>query len=722
MKLKRTAQLNFIFAIIGIFYIFGSFFLIKVSWKRGIENTEERALSLVKIAAIGINGEMAKLLKGIPSDQGTPPYMSIKNRLDEYPKNKRNVQFAYLYTMRNEKVYFMVDSEPIGSEDYSPPGQEYIGANEYHKKPFSSKQALITPPYSDDWGTWVSALAPLVNEETGEVYAVLGMDYPANTWELEAMHETGQSVIISIAILLLILTFYLILKSKHKLKITKEDLKNSLDQFKAIVSNAPGVIYRCLPDTNWTMQFISQDIEKICGFPSDEFIQNNTRTYESIIYKDDAKMVADEIYKAIEKQESWDIEYRIVHKDFRLRWVKEKGQAVYDENGKPKFLDGVIVDITDKKEEERKLIESEARVKTIIQGIGDGVFAVDKNLKITLFNPMASRLSGYSEEEALGKPYKEILNFTYEKTGEINDTFVRKAFETGEIQEMANHTLLHKKDGTSISVSDNAAPLKDSAGNIFGCVVVFRDVTREREIDRSKTEFVSVASHQLKTPLSGIKWLSEMLLGDKIVKPKEKQIEYLKDIHESNERLLKLVEELLDVSHIETGRKFEIRKEPTNIVGVVGEILSENQILAEEKGVKIIKCAGSPDELILNIDGEKIRQVFGNLINNAIKYSKSGGLVEIGCKEESEKKVFFVRDHGIGIPKEQQEKVYEKFFRADNALTKETDGTGLGLYIAKTIIESHGGEIWFESVEGEGTTFYFSIPLEEGENITSILG
>jgi signal transduction histidine kinase len=187
--------------------------------------------------------------------------------------------------------------------------------------------------------------------------------------------------------------------------------------------------------------------------------------------------------------------------------------------------------------------------------------------------------------------------------------------------------------------------------------------------------------------------MCDILLRSKTSKPSKEQKEYISDIFKNNERMIKLINDLLDVSHIETGRNFEIIKKETDIVKIVNQILADNKQLLLERKINIIKCEGAPKEFFINIDGEKIGQAYNNLINNAIKYSKMGGVVEIGCEHREKSVLFIIADHGIGIPQEQQGKIFDKFFRADNALLQETDGTGLGLYIAKSIIEAHKGKL-----------------------------
>jgi len=235
----------------------------------------------------------------------------------------------------------------------------------------------------------------------------------------------------------------------------------------------------------------------------------------------------------------------------------------------------------------------------------------------------------------------------------------------------------------------------------------------EREqIEKMKSEFVSVASHQLRTPLTGIKWFAELMLRGKAGVVSESQKDFLQQIHDSNERMIALVEDLLNVSRIETGTKFEIKKVPTNVVEIIDSLTTDLVGLAHKHEVTLEKSGAFPITYELPLDADKIRQVFANLLSNAVKYSKKGGKVIVDLKDtRAENKVLItVKDTGLGIPKKQQSRMFEKFFRADNVQTAETEGTGLGLYIAKAIIEGHGGKIWFESEENVGTTFFVELP------------
>jgi signal transduction histidine kinase len=276
---------------------------------------------------------------------------------------------------------------------------------------------------------------------------------------------------------------------------------------------------------------------------------------------------------------------------------------------------------------------------------------------------------------------------------------------------MGNHTLLIRKDKIKVPVADSAAPLKDSAGKVIGCVVVFRDVEEERRVDQAKTEFVSLASHQLRTPLATIKWYIEMLIGGDAGKINDEQKKYLQEVYIGNERMVELVNALLNVSRIELGT-FAVEPKKVSIVGIAKDVVHELSLLISEKKIKINE---KYDKKIgdMSLDPRLMHMVFQNLLSNSVKYTPSGGQVDIEIKTKNDDVFVMVKDTGYGIPKKDQKQIFTKMFRADNIKEKDATGTGLGLYIVKSIVEkSAGGKIWFESVKDEGTTFYFTIPRD----------
>jgi signal transduction histidine kinase/MFS family permease len=227
-----------------------------------------------------------------------------------------------------------------------------------------------------------------------------------------------------------------------------------------------------------------------------------------------------------------------------------------------------------------------------------------------------------------------------------------------------------------------------------------------KELDKMKDEFVSIASHQLRTPLTGIRWSTEALLKSKNLNKNE--LKLLSQIKESDLNLIKLVNDLLSVSHINSGHKFEIKKQKFLLKNLVEEILIDNKFLIEKNKLKVVNNIGKT--LQINADYDKLKQVLQNLISNSCKYSKPGGVIKIELKKENKKTVVLIEDEGIGVPQEQVDYLFTKFFRAKNVYSQSVNGTGLGLYIAKGIIEAHNGSLFYKPSKSGGSIFYFELP------------
>jgi len=362
------------------------------------------------------------------------------------------------------------------------------------------------------------------------------------------------------------------------------------------------------------------------------------------------------------------------------------------------------------KESYRRLALSQQRDEAMLQGMGEGLIAVDAEGRIVTANPVAVQLLGV-EETKVGRPIQDAYQL-YDLSGK-GDTVLPadqrpslRVLKTGEIV----HDVygFHSADGQKHQLSISASPVK-LEGKVVGVVTILRDVTKEKEIDRMKTEFISLASHQLRTPLSAIKWFCEMLVSGDAGKLKPDQMEFAKNISDSTERMIALVNALLNISRIESGR-IMIDPKPTDLGELVGGIINDLKAKTEEKQQTLIISVneGLPK---INVDPRLIGQVYLNLLTNAVKYTPKGGEITVFISRKDDEVISQVTDNGYGIPKEQQGRIFEKFFRAANAVKVETDGTGLGLYLIKAVVESSGGKIWFKSEEGKGTTFWFSIPV-----------
>ncbi len=234
-----------------------------------------------------------------------------------------------------------------------------------------------------------------------------------------------------------------------------------------------------------------------------------------------------------------------------------------------------------------------------------------------------------------------------------------------------------------------------------------------RKLDEVKSGFISVVAHQLRTPLSGVKWTLNLLLTGDMGPLKSEQGTFLMKAYESNDRMISLVNDMLGADRIESG-KVRYIFQPVQLVDVVDSVLFE--LLPQANAKKLSMRFESRHAKLPKVkaDPQKLHDVFQNLLENSVKYSRPEGIVEVGIRVEgSDEVLVWVKDDGIGIPKEQQKNVFDRFFRAQNAIKLETVGSGLGLFIVKNVIERHGGRIWFKSEEEKGTTFYFTLPIDK---------
>jgi signal transduction histidine kinase len=239
--------------------------------------------------------------------------------------------------------------------------------------------------------------------------------------------------------------------------------------------------------------------------------------------------------------------------------------------------------------------------------------------------------------------------------------------------------------------------------------LIIRFVNQVIRLNKMKSEFVSVASHQLRTPLSAIKWETELLLSKFKKGLNKKQLKNIENIDMLSIRMIRLVNDLLDVARIDQKRLI-LKKEPVDLFKIVDEIVSETVPFASSRNIEIVLSCPKVNSKIIG-DAARLKMVVENLLNNAIKYTTNRGKIEIKLVKKDNVLVFSVKDNGVGIPEEQQDRVFEKFFRSDNIVKYQTEGTGLGLYISKSIISQLGGTIWFQSVENLGSIFSFSLPI-----------
>lgn len=350
-----------------------------------------------------------------------------------------------------------------------------------------------------------------------------------------------------------------------------------------------------------------------------------------------------------------------------------------------------LSEIRGKREEELK------RTQLIIDSLADGLLVFDEERRLESINPQGEETLGIGREDVIGKGIAALKNFP-----QLRPLVNLLEEETGKIFRKE----LPLPNGIIIEVTTAAFGEAHRAGRI----VALHDITREKNIEQMKTEFVSLAAHQLRTPLSAIKWTLKMLLDGDLGKINKRQKGFIEKTYQSNERMIELINDLLSITRIEEGR-YILKTALTDLAELAAD--SVHSRTQEMKKKKLRLVFQKPKEKLprVNMDEEKIKLVVDNLIDNAIKYTRPGGTVTISLKSDKKEIGFQIQDTGAGIPEQQKERVFGKFFRGSNVLRMETEGTGLGLFIAKNIVESHGGRISFESEEKKGTTFYFTIPI-----------
>lgn len=428
-------------------------------------------------------------------------------------------------------------------------------------------------------------------------------------------------------------------------------------------------------------------------------------------YHDEVGLLAEEFNAMTSKLEdvNRDLENKV---RLRTQELAEKVEKIKYQNTQLEqardSTNRVLVEVSEQK---KNAEEAQKKMEVVIQEIYDGVMIVDTKGKITSLNKEGFRLLKHEVQDVLNHDILNVLQPESEKgrTHTRRTDPVWNALENGKA---TRDKLITFKKGSyhRFTARVSVSPLIMNKW-VFGAVMIFRDVTRDLEIDRQKTEFISIASHQLRTPLSSIKWFVEMLLNGDTGKVNKQQADFLQEAAECNERMIKLVNDLLNVSRIEQER-VAIQPQENDFLKLVKSVVREMRPLAKDKKTMIeIKAPKTLNKIMF--DDELIRQVIQNLLSNAIKYTPDKGKVVITVKKQKDYIECSVQDNGYGVPDDQHENIFQKFFRAKNVLAREAEGNGLGLYLAKAVVESSGGRIWFESEQMKGSTFYFTLPTKK---------
>lgn len=353
-------------------------------------------------------------------------------------------------------------------------------------------------------------------------------------------------------------------------------------------------------------------------------------------------------------------------------------------------------------------------LKSIIQSIGDALIVYNQEFRILFFNPAAEKLFSLKSEEVMTKDispqlaedpaYRFLARVIFPS---LAPSLVYRS-RAGQYPQVVDISF----DDPLLELRVTTSPIVDSAGNVIGFMKVIANRTQEISLLKSKNEFIEVVSHQLRTPITEVNWALDTIVKDEHIAPDTREL--LNQTAVSAKRIMNIVENLLDITKMEEGR-FGYNLVQTNLIQFLDGVLAAAMPQVERAGLKLYFERPQGDFPMVTIDVQKISMVVANLVDNAVRYNVPGGQVMVKAERAKDQRYVQVgvRDSGIGIPAEDIDKVFTKFFRASNAVKFHTDGSGLGLWIARNIVRAHGGDMWAESELNRGTTFYFLLPIEQ---------
>ena len=531
----------------------------------------------------------------------------------------------------------------------------------------------------------------------------------------------------------------LILSTYHHCELIKEQaaLAKSEEKYRLLAENSGDVIFVLNEDMKYS--YVSPAIKGLRGYDVDEVMDHPL----SQVLTPDSYLLAMEVINEfflsssiqqdnIEIEKTLELE--MTCKDGSTVWTEVKGKLIRDQNGQPSGIVGVTRDISKRREATSELRKLSRAVDQSPNSIV--ITAVDGTIEYA--NPTTFKLSGYSPEELIGKTPRI---FSSGKMPKEEYEILWNTIQTGKEWEGEFHN--KKKNGELFWESATISPIFDEKGKIIHFLAIKKDVTESKmqteeliaakehaeESDRLKTAFLANMSHEIRTPMNGILGFAALLKEPKLLS--EEFLEYIGLIEKSGARMLNIINDIVDISKIESGL-MKVNMKESNINEQIEYIYKIFNPQAEGKGLQLLFHNGLiSDKSNIKTDRDKIISILSNLVKNAIKYSENGR-IEFGYSLEETKDSlrlkhqtpflqFYVKDAGIGIPKDRQEAIFERFIQADIGDKRAYQGAGLGLAIAKYYVEMLNGEIWVESIEGKGSTFYFTLPYSSEqitENVT----
>ncbi|OQA39544.1 MAG: Non-motile and phage-resistance protein [Parcubacteria group bacterium ADurb.Bin316] len=691
-------------------------------------SSKEELAKISDIASAAVNPKRLTTLQGNDEDLKNPDYQRLKEQLVLINKALKTFDAKWIYLIKNEneKWFFAVDPLDETSPDYTPPGEPYEDYPKELDSVFTKETTVVIGPYSDQWGEFISAFSPIKDLESGKILAVLGVDIETKFWRAKVWESLVLPIIISLFVLILWIVFFVYRDKRIK---NEKEIKSREDRFRSITEAMKDVVFRLNSDGK--IIYISPAAKEALGFSQEEMLgrkidefasgsehQKIKNSFERLYQGSsidhihvalrckDGKKIQTDINVVAIRRENKIVEIQGVVHDITLE--KEREEEIEGQNERLKksqeAILNILEDVEKEKETSKKLAE---RLKLATQSAGIGIFEWDISRDILTWDMQIENLFGNKRKKLKGTIGTWTEENIYPEDKPKVKTEIQKALQSSSKFDTVYRAVLPNKSTRYIRTC--AAISRNKNNNPIKAIGVSWDVTHEMEVDKAKTEFVSLASHQLRTPLSAINWYAEMLINGDAGKLSKEQKQYVQEIYNGNQRMVELVNSLLNVSRLELGT-FSVEPELLDIKMIAEENIKQMEPDVKKKKIKLSKNY-SRNLPKMMLDKKLTNIIIQNILSNAIKYTPEKGKVNLAINREGKFIKITVSDTGLGIPINHQTLIFSKLFRADNVRETDTEGTGLGLYIIKSIVDNVGGKINFTSEQNKGTTFNILIPL-----------
>jgi PAS domain S-box-containing protein len=491
-------------------------------------------------------------------------------------------------------------------------------------------------------------------------------------------------------------------------------LRESEARYRQLVEGSLGMVFthdmkgKLLSLNAHGAESVGRTVEEMVGSPLTKFVQAERRA------------TIDDYLKTIADTGEAQGMLHLAHTDGEVRVIAYRNKLIATPGRTPYVL-GFGVDITEQVRAEGRLRTLTRQSDSILESVGDGIFCIDLEGQVTVVNAAAAQMLGYKQDEMLGRVMHNLIHHTRADGASYpqEESPIRKSLSNFGTARVIDE-IFWRKDGTSFPVEYVARPLIDTysgeggEARAVGVVVAFTDTTERRALDRMKDEFISTVSHELRTPLTSLRGALGLLAGGALETRPEKSRQMLDIAINNTDRLVRLVNDILDLERISSG-KSELHSTMVSAEELLRKAVGAQQARTPKPSARIFFAANG---VSVWADPDRILQALNNLLSNAIKFSPQSGEIHLSARNlDDQEALFEVRDQGRGIPEDKLEHIFDRFQQGDASDTRTLGGTGLGLAICRSIINQHGGRIWATSTPGQGTTFHFTLPTKPRTNL-----